>query len=132
MISLLSKACRGNIISTVGKNINIGQISILVFIGFFAVGFLAGCAETTASSDTIFYVWPDAATLSVGDERQFYALTVSSGTISNVVAAFSTSGNIGTITSTGLFSAEAEGTGTIIASYASDIASVTITVEATP
>ena len=115
------------------KKNNISKFLVAILAGFIFTGFLLGCSETTETdTTTYFYIWPDAVTLKVGEERQFYAITVTSGTLNNVDATFSVSGGIGSITSAGVFSAEAVGTGSVIASYVADIATITVTVEAAP
>ena len=94
--------------------------------------FFSACGTTTETPDSSeeFYVFPSALSLTVGEKRQFYFLSVSGGTISPVSATFSLSGSVGRISSAGLFSAEAVGEGTIYATYTGTVESVLVTVEA--
>lgn len=102
---------------------------LLLSLGMF---FFSACGTTTESSDSSekFYIFPSALRLTVGEKRQFYFLSVSGGTISPVSATFSLSGNVGRISSAGLFSAEAAGEGTIYAVYTGTAESALVTVEA--
>lgn len=91
-----------------------------------------GCGELedTTTTDALSIV-PSSASLDEGKSIYFYALhTQSDGSVTSVEATFSVSGGIGKISSSGLFSAEAAGTGAVVATYNELSASANVTVTA--
>jgi hypothetical protein len=101
-------------------------IVILIFV----VGVLAGCGEeTSTTTTTVITLLPESVSVTVGDTVYFYALIASTeDTLEAVDAEYSVSGDIGTISSTGVFTAETAGTGSVIAVYDSTSTSSTVTV----
>lgn len=99
---------------------------ILMTVVLFGCGQLEDAGETTYS----LTIWPTSATLSIGESRHFYAVMgTADGTVSIVDAAFSITGSVGSISSSGLFTAEAVGTGTVIAAYLESTATVSVEVK---
>lgn len=111
---------------------------LLIFVLLLGVWGWYGCGdlpeEEAEAGKTLssISVSPDSATLEIGGTQAFtVAAHYSNGTISLPTASWSVSGGIGTITSSGssaTFTATAEGSGTVEASYdgKSDTASVTV------
>ena len=102
-------------------------IAAVLIIG---IGIMAGCGTTTDSTEsTAINLLPSSAQVTVGDSVYFYALVANSdSTFEQVAATFSISGNIGSISSSGIFTAEVEGTGTIVAIYEDVSATSAVTV----
>jgi hypothetical protein len=107
--------------------------AIFLLLAFFLLAsllFSVGCGETAdTDTTTYYYIWPEDVTVASGETRQFYALSVTDGTVNSVGATFSLSGDVGTITSDGLFTAEAQGAGEIIATYATEVLTASVTVQ---
>lgn len=104
---------------------------LLIFL-LLAASFFLGCGELEDDAVATYpmTIWPPSAVLNVGDEFHFYAVMGSSdGTVSQVEAEFSITGSIGSISSDGLFTAEAVGVGSVIALYGGSTASISVEVE---
>jgi hypothetical protein len=93
--------------------------------------FACGCGETEDDDDddSTIYIWPSSLNISIGEKAYFQVVEVDDeGETTAVSASYSVTGSIGSIDSTGCFSAEAVGTGKVIGVYDDKSVSSSVTV----
>lgn len=108
-------------------------MKLVILLFAFTLIVFCGCGELEDTTDVTegLSIVPSSVSLEVGKTIQFYALhTQSDGSVASVEATFSVSGGIGSISSSGLFSAEAVGTGSVTVLYNDVTASASVTVTA--
>jgi hypothetical protein len=121
-----------------GEEINMKKIYsgiILLLLGALSVLIVLSCGEEVTTGEktlTGLNIFPSSASLEVGSTQSFaVTASYSDGTTSFPVASWSVTGEIGTIEAVGLnalFTATAEGSGSVEASYGGFTASASVTV----